>query len=85
MIRLCLPLPPSSSQSPSATSLSKTTNPLSVAYYAYGRHNYALVIQANGTMQKGEYEARVAKDGHSLMFIRTICKRLFDKKFPKKS
>jgi hypothetical protein len=54
----------------------KATNPLTIAYYAYGVHGYAnVVIQVNGTMQKSKCEVQVAKDGHSLMFVCAICTR----------
>jgi hypothetical protein len=59
----------------------EASNPLKVAYYAISTYNYtSAVIQVNGMMQKGEYEVQVARDGHSLTFVRAICTRLIDKK-----
>jgi hypothetical protein len=55
------------------------TNPLVVAYYADGAHNYAKVaIHVNGTLDKGEYKVRGAKDCHLLTFLCAFCARLFN-------
>ncbi len=60
-------------------------DPLNVSYYANSKHNYAdVVFRVNRTMGCCEYKVRVAKDGRSILFVRTICARLFDKIILKK-
>jgi hypothetical protein len=64
----------------------EATDLLTVSYYAEGAHNYAnVVIRVNRTMEKGEYEVRVAKDGHLISFVSTINARFFDKTVIKKN
>ncbi len=64
----------------------KEEDPLTVSYYATGKQEYAnVVICVNGTMEYGEYEVQVAKDGRSILFVYAIHVRLFDKVFLKKS
>ena len=59
------------------------SNPLTSHYYADGVYDYAdVVFRVNGTMQKGEYQVQVAKDGLSV--VRAISSRSFDKKILKK-
>jgi len=54
-------------------------------YYAGGVYDYAnVVFCVNGTMQKGEYQVQVAKDGLSILFIHAISSRSFDKKILRK-
>ena len=51
-----------------------------------GQHDYAhMVFCVNGTMQKGEYQVRVAEDGLSVSFVRAISSRSFDKKILRKN
>jgi hypothetical protein len=62
------------------TFLIEAEDPLTVSYYATGKHNYAdVVICVNGMMEYGEYEVQVAKDGCSILFVHAIGARLFDK------
>ena len=44
-----------------------------------------MVFCVNGTMQKGEYQMRVAEDGLSVLFVRAISSRSFDKKILRKN
>ena len=44
-----------------------------------------MVFCVNGTMQKGEYQVRVAEDGLSVSFVRAISSRSFDKKILRKN
>ncbi len=56
-------------------------DPLTVSYFANGKHNYTdLVICVNRMMEYDEYEVRVAKDGCSILFVRAIHEKLFDNK-----
>jgi hypothetical protein len=55
-------------------------DPFTLSYYASGKHDYAnIVFHVNGTMEYGEYEIRVAKDGRSISFVCAICAKLFNK------
>jgi len=69
------PPPTAAAAAAAATSFSiKAEDPLTVSYYADGVYDYAnVVFFVNGTMQKGEYQVRVAKDGLSVSFGRAIC------------
>ena len=59
-------------------------DPLTTHYYAEGVYDYANVVFCiNGTMQKGEYQIQVAKDGLLVLFVRAIPSRSFDKKILK--
>ncbi len=63
----------------------KAEDPLTVSYYTTGKHGYAnVVFRVNGTIDYGEYEVQVAKDGHSILFVRAIRAKLFDKTILKK-
>jgi hypothetical protein len=42
------------------------------------------VIRVNGTMEYGEFDVRVAKDGRLISFVRAICAKSFDKTILKK-
>jgi hypothetical protein len=65
-----------------ATSFSvDAEDPLTAHYYAEGAYDYAdVVFRVNGTMQKSEYQVRVAKDGLLVSFFRAISSMSFDKK-----
>jgi hypothetical protein len=66
-----------------STFSTKVANPLAVSYYADGAHNYAgVVIRVNRTMEYGENEVQVAKDGRSILFVGPICanKKILNKK-----
>jgi hypothetical protein len=55
-------------------------DPLTISYYATGKHNYAnMVIRVNGTMEQSEYKVQVAKDGHLILFVPAIHAKLFDR------
>ena len=63
----------------------KAEDPLTVSYYADGVYDYAdVVFRVHRTMQKGEYEVRLAKDGLLVLFRRAICSRSFNKKILRK-
>jgi len=54
-------------------------------YYAEGAYDYAdVVFRISGTMQKSEYQVRVAEDGLSVSFVRAISSMSFDKKILRK-
>jgi hypothetical protein len=56
-------------------------DPLTAHYYAVGAYDYAdVVFRVNGTMQKSEYQVRVAEDGLLVSFVRAISLMSFDKK-----
>ncbi len=60
-------------------------DPLTVSYYPIGKHDYTnVVFRVNGTIAYGEYEVRLAKDGRSILFVRAIRAKLFDKTILKK-
>jgi hypothetical protein len=65
-----------------ATSFSvDAEDPITVSYYAVGAYDYAdVVFRINGTMQKREYQVRVAEDGLSVSFVRAISAMSFDKR-----
>jgi hypothetical protein len=69
-----------------ATSFSvDAEDPLTAHYYAVGAYDYAdVVFHVNGTMQKSEYQVRVAKDGLLVSFVRAISSMSFDKKILRK-
>ncbi len=75
-------MPPPAAKPLAISNLSfKATDPLTVAYYTDGAHNYANVaICVNSTMQKGEYQVRVGEAGLLLLFLCTIRARSFDMK-----
>jgi hypothetical protein len=55
-------------------------DPFTVSYYASGKHDYAdVVFRVNGTMEYGEYEVQVAKDGRSILFVCAIRAKSFNK------
>jgi hypothetical protein len=74
--------PPPTAAAAAATSFSVDANdPLTAQYYAAGVYDYAdVVFRVNGTMNKGEYQVRVAEDGLSVSFVRAISSRSFDKR-----
>jgi hypothetical protein len=89
-MRSLISLPPSCPKYPSLLPLTqrnrknvfsiKAEDPLTVFYYATGKHDYAyVVIRVNITMEYGEYEVRVAEDGCLILFVRAICAKSFDK------
>ncbi len=60
-------------------------DPLTISYYATGKHNYAdVVFRVNGRMECSEYEVQVAKDSCSILFVCAILAKLFDKIILKK-
>ena len=81
------PPPPAAAAAPAAaTSFSiDAEDPITVSDYAVGAYDYAdVVFRINGTMQKSEYQVRVAEDGLSVSFVRAISSRSFDKKILRK-
>ena len=66
--------PPPPAAAAAATSFSVDANePLMDNYYANGAYDYAdVVFYVNGTMQKGEYQVRVAKDSLLALFVCAI-------------
>jgi hypothetical protein len=81
------PPPPAATATAAAvTSFSvDAEDPITVSYYAVGAYDYAdVVFRINGTMQKSEYQVRVAKDGLSVSFVRAISSMSFDKKILRK-
>jgi hypothetical protein len=81
-----MPPPPAAATAAAATSFSiKAEDPLMAHYYTNGVYDYAgVVFRVNGTMQKSEYQVRVAKDGLSVSFMHAISSRSFDKKILRK-
>ncbi len=73
--------PPPAAAPVAATSFSvDAEDPLTAHYYTVGAYDYAnVVFPVNGTMQKSEYQVRVAKDGLSASFVRAISSISFDK------
>jgi hypothetical protein len=69
-----------------ATSFSvDAEDPITVSDYAVGAYDYAdVVFRINGTMQKREYQVRVAEDGLLVSFVRAIFAMSFDKKILRK-
>jgi hypothetical protein len=65
-----------------ATSFSiNAEDPITVSDYAVGAYDYInVVFRVNETMQKSEYQVRVAEDGLSVSFVRAISLITFDKK-----
>ncbi len=58
----------------------KAEDPFTISYYTNGKHDYAnAVICVNGTMEYGEYEVQVAKDGRSILFVHPIYVKSFNK------
>ena len=81
------PPPAAAAAAPAAaTSFSiDAEDPITVSDYAVGAYDYAdVVFRINGTMQKSEYQVRVAEDGLSVSFVRAISSRSFDKKILRK-
>ena len=81
------PPPAAAAAAPAAaTSFSvDAEDPITVSDYAVGAYNYAdVVFRINGTMQKCEYQVRVAEDGLSVSFLRAISSLSFDKKILRK-
>ena len=78
--------PPPPPAAAAATSFSiDATDPLTVSYYAVGPYDYAdVVFRVNGTMEKNEYQVRVAEDGLSVSFVRAISSLSFDKRILRK-
>jgi hypothetical protein len=77
------PPPAAAAAAPAAaTSFSiDAEDPITVSDYAVGAYDYAdVVFRINGTMQKSEYQVRVAEDGLSVSFVRAISSKSFDKK-----
>ena len=76
------PPPAAAAAAPAAaTSFSiDAEDPITVSDYAVGAYDYAdVVFRINGTMQKSEYQVRVAEDGLSVSFVRAISAMSFDK------
>jgi hypothetical protein len=78
--------PPPPAATAAATSFSvNAEDPITVSYYAVGAYDYAdVVFRINRTMQKSEYQVRVAEDGLSVSFVRAISAMSFDKKILRK-
>ena len=78
--------PPPPPAAAAATSFSiDATDPLTASYYAVGPYDYAdVVFRVNGTMEKNEYQVRVAEDGFSVSFVRAISSLSFDKRILRK-
>ena len=78
------PPPPAAAAAAAATATSfsiDAEDPITVSDYAVGAYDYAdVVFRINGTMQKSEYQVRVAEDGLSVSFVRAISSKSFDKK-----
>jgi hypothetical protein len=78
------PPPPATAAAAAATATSfsiDAEDPITVSDYAVGAYDYAdVVFRINGTMQKSEYQVRVAEDGLSVSFVRAISSKSFDKK-----
>ena len=74
--------PPPPAAAATATSFSvDATDPLTDNYYADGDYDYAdVVFRVNRTIQKGEYQVRVAEDSLLVSFVPAISLRSFDKK-----
>jgi hypothetical protein len=82
------PPPPAAAAAAAAAATSFSVDaedPLTAHYYAVGAYDYAdVVFRVNGTMQKREYQVRVAEDGLSVSFLRAISSLSFDKKILRK-
>jgi hypothetical protein len=78
--------PPPAAAAATATSFSvNAEDPLTAHYYADGAYDYAKVVfRVNGTMQKSEYQVRVAEDGLLVSFVCAISSMSFDKKILRK-
>ena len=76
------PAPAAAAAAATATSFSvDAEDPITAHYYAVGAYDYTdVVFRVNGTMQKREYQVRVAEDGLSVAFLRVISSPSFDKK-----
>jgi hypothetical protein len=75
------PLPKKPTKKESAAAAAMPPDPLTSQYYADGVDDYAdVVFCVNETMQKSEYQIQLAKDSLSVLFMRVICSRSFDKK-----
>jgi hypothetical protein len=81
------PSPVAAAAAPAATTSFSVDaeDPITVSDYTVGAYNYADVgFRINGTMQKSEYQVRVAEDGLSVSFVRAISAMSFDKKILRK-
>jgi hypothetical protein len=80
------PPPPAAAPAAAATSFSiDATDPLTASYNAVGPYDYAdVVFCINRTMEKNEYQVRVAEDGLSVSFVRAIFSLSFDKRILRK-
>jgi hypothetical protein len=80
------PPPPAAAAAAAVTSFSvDAEDPLTAHYYAIGAYDYAdVVFRVNGTMQKREYQVRVAEDGLLVSFLCAISSLSFDKKILRK-
>ncbi len=82
------PPPPAAAAAAAAAATSfsiDATDPLTASYYALGPYDYAdVVFRVNGTMEKNEYQVRVAEDGLSVSFVRSISSLSFDKRILRK-
>jgi hypothetical protein len=59
--------------------------PLTISNYATSKHDYAnVVFHVNRTIEYGEYEVRVDKDGRLISFVHAIRAKSFDKTILKK-
>ena len=64
------PPPHAAAAAAAATSFSVDANdPLTDNYYADGAYDFANVVFCVETMQKGEYQVRVAEDGLLVSFV----------------
>jgi hypothetical protein len=74
------PSPPATAAATTSFSID-ATDPLTAHYYANGVYDNAdVVFHVNGTMQKSEYQVRVAEDGLSVLFVRAISSMSYDKR-----
>jgi hypothetical protein len=63
----------------------KVEDPLTISYYAKGKHDYTnVVFCVNGTIEYGEYKVRMAKDGRLILLVQAIHVKLIDKVILKK-
>ena len=82
------PPPPAAAAAAALTSFSvDAEDSITVSDYAVGvgASDYAdVAFRVNGTMQKSEYQVRVAEDGLLISFVRAISSMSFDKKILRK-
>jgi hypothetical protein len=82
------PPPPAAAAAAALTSFSvDAEDSITVSDYAVGvgAYDYAdVAFRVNGTMQKSEYQVRVAEDGLLVSFVRAISSMSFDKKILRK-